>query len=295
MRSVPRALTALVASLAIAACAAAGAGGAAAQAPSPPGDLYVLQADGGTLQRSGGTWRLTLRDPAATVTRFADRPARIGGPQRLKRFVAGWGATFGGDPPNAALQLDRAPPGRDIVLLELRRPRYDAKAGTLTFRVRPLRTAGGSRLGALARRADARVAAEFGRASLFIDDGPSNIGFGVTINLLGGAPGPPVTFTLALGNTEFQPAGQVEGGFSTGRTVLPGFTVDLAAAGIQVTLPSGSQAVVAIPIDFPATGAVQGIVTLPAGYTVSFTSEAGQVQATQSGPVTIPTPRPPPG
>jgi hypothetical protein len=71
--------------------------------------------------------------------------------------------------------------------------------------------------------------------------------------------------------------------------------VDLAAAGIQVTLPSGSQAVVAIPIDFPATGAVQGIVTLPAGYTVSFTSEAGQVQATQSGPVTIPTPRPPPG
>jgi len=152
-----------------------------------------------------------LREPHAKVTAFSDRPARVGGAVGLRRFVARWTAAFGADPPNAALQLDRAPVGRDVVLLELRRPRHHRRARTLTFRVRPLRTTDRRQLSTIARRADRRVAARLGRASLFIDDGPSAFGSQVTFNLIGGLPsGAPVDFSLALGNTRFESDGELE-------------------------------------------------------------------------------------
>ncbi|HSJ73488.1 MAG TPA: hypothetical protein VK904_04155, partial [Miltoncostaeaceae bacterium] len=246
-------------------------------------------------QGSGG-WRLVLRNPDTTVTTFTDRPVRVGGAARLARLVAGWGRTFAGDPPNAALQLDRAPPGRDVVLLELRRPRYDRRERTLTFRVSPLKTTQRRLLSALARRADRRVAASFGRASLFVDDGPSAIGYQVTVNLLGGVPsGAPVAFSLSLTNSQFRQIGQLEPTFGFGRTVTPSMTVDFSAQQLALTVPSGSRALANVAIDSPASGrTVLGSVTLPCGYTLIVSSEAGQVETLQSGPISIPAP-PPPG
>jgi hypothetical protein len=274
----------------------AGGAAAAAPSPSPPGELFLLQAEAGSLLRAAdGDLRLVLREPDAKVIAFADRPARVGGARPLRRFVDRWTRTFGDDPPNAALQLDDAPASRDVVLLELGRPRQDRAARTVTFRVRKLRTTRQVQLSAIARRADPGVAPRFGRASLFIDDGPSGIGYQVTVNLLGGVPsGAPVAFSLTLGNSQFQPSGQLEQTIGFGRTVTPSMTVDLSAQALAVTLPSGQQVVGTVNIDLPATGrVVQGNVVLPFGYAVTISSEAGSVTTAQSGPIAIPAPAPP--
>jgi hypothetical protein len=77
---------------------AAGATAAAAP-PAPPGELFLLQAEGGSLARApDGGLRLVLREPDAKVIAFADRPARVGGARPLGRFVARWSRTFGDDP-----------------------------------------------------------------------------------------------------------------------------------------------------------------------------------------------------
>ena len=293
MRSL-RVICGLAGALTLMACGAAGA--AAATSPPPPGELFLLQAEGGSLARGpDGDLRLVLRDPDAKVITFADRPARVGGERPLGRFVARWNRTFGDDPPNAALQLDDAPASRDVVLLELGRPRRDRADGTVTFRVRTLRTTRRVQLSAIARRADAGVARRFGRASLFIDDGPSAIGYQVSINLLGGVPSAaPVTFSLTLGNSQFQPSGQLQQAIGFGRTVTPSLTVDLSAQALAVTLPSGQQVVGTVDVDLPASGrVVQGNVVLPVGYQVTVSSEAGSVTTAQSGPIAIPAPAPP--
>jgi hypothetical protein len=296
MRSVARALTVL-AVLVAAACATAGTAAAAARPAPPPGTLYVLEAASGSLQKAAtGGWRLVLNDPNATVTTFTDRPARVGGAKALRGFVSGWRAAFGNDPPNAALQLDGASAKQDVVLLELRRPVYDRAARTLTFRVRPLKTTRKRQLQTIARRADARIPARFTRASLFIDDGPSGIGYEVTFNLIGGVPGTgPVSFGLSLTNSQFQELGSIDQNFDFGRTVTPSFTIDLSAQSFGATLTSGLQMVATVPIDLPATGTtVLGNVTLPPAYVLIISSEVGRMEVSQSGPVSIPAP-PPPG
>ncbi len=270
------------------------AGALTVAAPSPPGQLYLLQAEGGTLERVPGGWRLTLRDPDATVTSFTDRPARVGSAQRLRRFVAGWARAFAGDPPNAALQLDRAPVGRDVVLLELRRPRFHAAAGTLTFRARLLTSTRRTQLRAIARRADPRVARSFGRASLFIDDGPSSIGYVVTVSVVGPPIGPAV-FSLALTNSRFQEDAQIQDTLLFGQGTTPAYTYAFSATALTLGLPAGGSAAAVVPIDLPAGGStVQATVTLSPGFVALFSSEAGNVEATQSGPIAIPAP-PPPG
>jgi hypothetical protein len=74
---------------------AAGATAAAAP-PAPPGELFLLQAEGGSLARApDGGLRLVLREPDAKVIAFADRPARVGARGR-------WGASSpGGAGPSA--------------------------------------------------------------------------------------------------------------------------------------------------------------------------------------------------
>lgn len=296
VRGVPGVIGGLAAALVLLCWAATAGAQDARTLPTPaPGTLYVLQAQGGTLERAPGGWVLMLREPDARVTAFSDRPARVGGAVALRRFVARWRASFGADPPNAALQLDRAPAGRDVVLLELRRPRHDRRAQTLTFRVRPLRTTDRRRLSTIARRADRRVAARFGRASLFIDDGPSAFGYGVTFNLLGGVPsGAPVDFSLTLGNSQFLGPGQLEQLFGIGgRTVTPSMTWDVSATQLALTVPSGSQAFFVMTVGIPSANVVDATVVLPFGYSLQISSEAGVVDVQQSGPVTFPAPSPP--
>jgi hypothetical protein len=139
------------------------------------GDLFVLTAAGGELQRVRGrnrVFKLVLRRPAHDVTGFTDRPARRTGQQSLARFVRRWARLgFAEVHPNAAVVLADAPSNRDVLVVELSRPRLGAGGRTLAFRAEALSGNPRGTLRGLARRGDRRIAARFGRVSLFIDPG----------------------------------------------------------------------------------------------------------------------------
>jgi hypothetical protein len=157
----------------------------AADAPAPvrarpvqtpaAGDLFVLTAARGELQRVRGrnrVFKLVLRRPAQDVTGFTDRPARRTGQQPLARFVRRWARLgFADVHPNAAVVLADAPSNRDVLVVELSRPRLGAGGRTVAFRAEALRGNPRGRLRVFARSLDGRIAARFGRVSLFIDPG----------------------------------------------------------------------------------------------------------------------------
>lgn len=129
----------------------------------------MQQAGGGTLTAR----RLVLTDVAPRTTVFSDRPQRTTTTASLDSIVDGWDRAFGNVPPNAALEVHDAPAGRDVAIVVLRRPRYDARRRTLTFAVRHLGSSLIRRSAALrhyGRRADGRSVTRFGRVSLFVDD-----------------------------------------------------------------------------------------------------------------------------
>lgn len=106
------------------------------QAADPPSDipaakLFVQDAQSATVERKRGKrWKITLTGVNATTLWFADRPERDSGRQSTRSFVREW-ADFGfaADPPNAVIQHSDA----DGVAVELKNPRYDRKAATLTY------------------------------------------------------------------------------------------------------------------------------------------------------------------
>lgn len=179
------AMTLMVALLVPAADARAEVGARPAQAPAA-GDLFVLTAAGGELERVRGRkrlFRLVLRRPAHDVTGFTDRPARRTGQQPLARLVRSWARLgFAEVPPNAAVVLADAPSNRDVLVVELSRPRLGAGGRTLAFRAEALRGNPRGRLRGFARSADRRVAARFGRVSLFIDPGGQEVGLLFTLS-----------------------------------------------------------------------------------------------------------------
>jgi hypothetical protein len=148
------------------------------------GELFVLRAGGGELERvRAGVFELVLRRSASAVTVFSDRPQRLAREQRLRSFVNSWnGLGFRADPPNAALSIARAPRSRDVLVLELSRPRLGAGARTLRFRARPLAGKPDRRLSRFARRADRVRALRFGAASLFVDPSDQAINASFQLN-----------------------------------------------------------------------------------------------------------------
>jgi hypothetical protein len=168
----------LCALLALAALAPAGQ--AASGKRSGPGSLlYVQQTEGGSLRHlDSGGFELRLAGVSPRVSTFTDRPRRRAGSTRLRSFIARWGkAGFAADPPNAALVLDRAPRSRDVAMLTLSHPRYNARQETLTYRVKPLRGKDSGALAAIVKRADPVRPGAFGSASLFVDDGAEEVGY----------------------------------------------------------------------------------------------------------------------
>jgi hypothetical protein len=131
--------------------------------------MFVQTATGGTFHDG----RLTLRGVTRHVAWFTDRPARDSG---VVSFAALRRSLFSrGQPaPNAALYLSRRGPNA-VVALELRRPRYNARRGRVSYAVKRLRRLGGSRMEHLARRlSKRRIPRRFGSASLFVDGGGGN-------------------------------------------------------------------------------------------------------------------------
>lgn len=265
------------------------AGAGRATAAPADSDLYVQQAEGGTLTGS----RLVLRGVSPQTTSFADRPLRASGVGSTAAFVAGWAQTFGDDPPNAALQMGRAPQSRDVAELELRAPRYDPRKRTLTYTVRRLPSTGSSASGGPAQRSRSGTRS-FGRATLFIDDGTSPE-FNVTIMVSGTGP---ATVSLALNNATFDynaPSNPTTGttvsvGGATGPTGV--YVVGMLPAQLTVNLPPGvSQplsATLLTVITAPASGNVlTGTASVPAGVTVQLLLGPTPVPIA-NGPFSIP-------
>jgi hypothetical protein len=177
----------------------------AAKEKGNPGNLFVLSAQSGSLDRSsssGRRFRLVVRDPQGDVTSFTDRPGRKAGHIKVGTFIRRWNRLgFKDEPPNAALVIAGAPHSHNVLVVELSKPNL-LPGSAVAFTATVLK---GSATGALSRfrkQADRRVAASFGDFSLFID--PSGRPNGVQFTLKGVAsPG----FLLRFFDASVNPVG----------------------------------------------------------------------------------------
>jgi hypothetical protein len=142
-------------------------------ADEAPSLLFVQTAASGNFEAAtDGVDRvlLTLEGVPARTTYFADRPSRAAGAIPTETFLAEIG--FGDDPPNAAL-VTQTGDGQVVVLLELLSGRLEDGPGglRLLYETRPLDGDPGGALTTFApRQSPGTLPAEFGEASLFIDD-----------------------------------------------------------------------------------------------------------------------------
>ena len=135
-------------------------------AAAPPG------AAGTPTAAPSGAHLLVLRGHSGQTIAFSDRPQRRVGEVETPRFLDTLGFTPA-NPPNAALVVDAAHGGDDVLVVELMNPAYDAATQTLIYEAEVLQQYRGEGLEAVAvRPRDGQIAPEFGSASLFIDDCP---------------------------------------------------------------------------------------------------------------------------
>ncbi|MFZ0140754.1 MAG: hypothetical protein WAL70_06685 [Aeromicrobium sp.] len=145
---------------------------APAEAEAGGGLLMVHEARRARLVARGGDgeYRLTLRSPSPFVTVFSDRPERRAYRVDADRFVESWAAYgFEDDPPNAALEAADAPPGQDLMIVELSDPALD-DSGRITYTARQ-GSEQSSHKAAFQREADDLTDATIERPMLFIDSG----------------------------------------------------------------------------------------------------------------------------
>ena len=141
--------------------------------------LFVTSATSGTLEPQAGsatTYSLTLQGLDRDVVWLTDHPARKAGTVPTGGFVEDWsGYGFAANPPNAALVLDSAHPGQDTVVGSLSSPSFDPGTDTLrvdftVYRGQRLKQVGGDLIDKARRATGAVLPADFGGATLFIDD-----------------------------------------------------------------------------------------------------------------------------
>ena len=126
-------------------------------------------ADGTPPPGAGADYLLTLKGHPGGTVYFSDRPARIFGDAPTQPFLDGLGFPLD-NPPNAAL-VAQTDAGEDVVVVELFAPAYDEEAGTVTYGVNVLSDYDGDGLAHIAAQDTiAELPADFGHASLFIDD-----------------------------------------------------------------------------------------------------------------------------
>lgn len=290
-------LATFVASLVLALTAASSG---AAPTTGTGGDLYVLQATGGALDGS----KLVLRGVETGVTTFTDRPQRSAGSLPLARFAGTWGKIFGSVPPNAALQVQGAPQSRDVAVLELRRPHYDAADDTLTYSVKRLRKTGDPALRTFDRRADGDAVKSFGRASLFIDDGEAAPLVPVEVEAV--LPSfssvslkfddAEVTFGTSdedqeLGPQELGPGSVVSPPEGAPPGTTPGTSISIRGRTLEIsTFPGATSTVqvqVTVYVTEPASGKVTGKAQVSGAPTATIVS-GGEGKTLAPGPFSLP-------
>jgi len=277
-----RAIPAAVLTLAAFAAMAPAAG---AQTHGGGGDLYTTTADAGMLRKAPGkaTYRLTLKDPAAKVSAFSDRPERTASRQSLKQFVGDWKANgFAQDPPNAALVLDRAPAAHDTYLFELSHPRI-ARHGNLTFTAKRIGTRSTGALEPIAKGADRGRPRNFGRASVFIDASGTTYSLAITAHT-----GPQANILLDFGadtvglapTTSWHP---------TITTVEDG-SVEYSPTSMTLinSSPLDSETTADANLNHQGSGPIIGDAIIPAGSTVAISIDGGAPVTIDNGPFSIP-------
>jgi hypothetical protein len=214
-------------------------------------------------------FELVLRRPASAVTVFSDRPQRVVREQRLRSFVKGWnGLGFGANPPNAALSVAAAPAARDVIVLELSRPRIGAGGRTLHFRARPL---GGRPDGSLRRfagKADRATVRRFGSASLFVD--PSGQQIPASFQITGITGGGQALVTLS--NALIDSTAGIDVNVTGHAGYLMAQDIFLVAANSTETV----DATVSVPLSVAADATdLVGEISMPAGATAAVTIGMG--------------------
>jgi hypothetical protein len=264
---------------------------AAAAAAAPPSQsLYLLQSQRGELRGS----KLVLRGVAPHVTSFTDRPQRSARSIPAQRLATNWASIFGSDAPNAALEVQSAPASRDVALVELRHPHYNARRHTLTYSVRRLNHSDDSALSEFDRRADGRAVTRFGRSSLFIDDGGESYPSIVEVQVAVGA-----TVSLHFTNTTvgYEQDGVFIAGINTPSSGEYGqfsSTGEVNFKGPSMTFmasPSGAGMRVQVLANLAAPSAgdmVTGTATIPPGCEVAITPASGNRLVLASGTFSAP-------
>src|SRR5690242_7400967 len=101
---------------------------AASAASEKPVFMFVQVADSGALQPkqdAPGQYVLTLRGIAPQTVYFSDRPLRMAGHMPTGEFLKRLGFSDQ-NPPNAAVAVEGAAADEDTIIVELRRPVYNA-------------------------------------------------------------------------------------------------------------------------------------------------------------------------
>jgi len=257
----------------------------AAHAQPTGDDLFTATAAGGHLSKIAGkgTYKLTLADPASTVSAFTDRPARQATTQTLKQFVADWDDYgFADDPPNAALVLDQAPAAHDTYLFEVSNPQV-GRRGNLTFTAKRIGARPAGALEPIAKRADRGTPRGFGRASLFVDDGSAVVPLKVDAIIPGGK-----DVALAFGgdtlqltpSASFSPYVQAS---TAGMTNFEPTSVLLSNSASQI-----GETVTGIALDHDGDGPITGDALIPAGGTVTISVNGSAPVTIGNGPFSLP-------
>jgi hypothetical protein len=103
--------------------------------------LFVLHAKKGQLTVNSvntNQGKLILSNVDRSIAYFTDRPVRKAGKMSMQKFIKSWSADnglgFGEEPPNSGFVFYKDPKnGPSEVNIELLEPKYDQKAGTLSF------------------------------------------------------------------------------------------------------------------------------------------------------------------
>ncbi|HII07738.1 MAG TPA: hypothetical protein HA349_10625 [Methanotrichaceae archaeon] len=128
--------------------------------------LFVQEGENGTFVDEGdGNYTLTIKAKPYTVY-FSDRPYTIAGSISTGEFVDGFDWTV---PPNAAVVVIGGTEEENVVIVQLRNPRYSEDEGTLRYSATIIGDYGAEGLSYYELLRDDSIPQEFGAVSIYID------------------------------------------------------------------------------------------------------------------------------
>lgn len=130
--------------------------------------LMTQTATAGTWRAVGDSYELGLSGVSPVTVLFTDRPQRSARSVATAEFVDDWSRLFGDDPPNAAVQLTSPGEEQQTAIVTLRRPRYQAATGELTYTAEPIADTPDGPLASLASTSRS-LPDTFDAVSVFID------------------------------------------------------------------------------------------------------------------------------